>query len=358
MPLRLAVTIGHMLIASASGTQRASLLLEAQLRASSNARIAFTDAVALPSPRAMRLACCLAAEETPAQSDAVHSITTNAAGQVSDLAETARKRLQLASMLGSRSGDPASTAVAVSTTLFGSSGPGSRDDEGSTGFFKGSEAADYYDPKNSFLDQCFVRRTGIPISLSLIYMEVCEELGLPLVGLNAPTHLLLAPADCSLSFVVDPFDGGRVYTADEASVVIARNAGSTAINPRAESDPLGATLLQKLRAQPMDSHTWCARMLRNLRAIYSASGDAVGIIGSADRLLAIGAAKPTASSPEELLACRVQVASAVVALRWEARRDEAKELLEGVLASRQDGALLVPAARRQLEALLADEWFA
>ena len=305
----------------------------------------------------MRLACCLAAEETPEQADAMHVIAANVASQVSDLSEAARKRLQLASMLGGDS-DAASTAVAVSTTLFGSSGPGSQDDEGSSGFFKGSEAADYYDPRNSFLDCVLARRTGIPITLSLVYMEVCEELGLPMVGLNAPAHLLLAPADPALSFVVDPFEAGRVYTADEASMVIARNAGSTAINPRAGSDPAGAAILRRLRAQPMDAHQWCARMLRNLRAIYSASRDPVGILGSADRLLKIGAAKPTATSAEEQLACAVQVASAIVALRWEARREEARELLQGALAPRTGGDDLVPEVRRQLEALLAEEWFA
>ena len=90
-------------------------------------------------------------------------------------------------------------AVAVSTTLFGSSGPGSQDDADTAGFFSGN-AADYYDPQNSFIDCVIERRTGIPITLSLMYMAVCEELGLPMVGLNAPAHLLLAPADTSLPF--------------------------------------------------------------------------------------------------------------------------------------------------------------
>ena len=295
------------------------------------------------------LACCLAAEEKPAQ-DATGSIFLSTSLQVSALAEAAKQRIQLASMLGGES-DDAATAVAVSTTLFGSSGPGSQDDADTAGFFSGN-AADYYDPQNSFIDCVIERRTGIPITLSLMYMAVCEELGLPMVGLNAPAHLLLAPADTSLPFVVDPFEGGRVYSADEASIVIARNAGSVSINPRADSDKAGAQLLQRLRAQPMDSHQWCARMLRNLRAIYSASREPVGIIGSADRLLAIGKAKPTATTPDEQLACKVQVASAIVALRWEARRDEARELLEGVLEEKA----LVPDVRTGLEKLLAEEF--
>ena len=308
----------------------------------------------------MRLACCIAAEETAVQPEALTLISSSIGSQLDDLAQAARDRLRLSSMLlgAGESSSPMATATAVSTTLFGS--PGSLDDEGSEGFFKGTEQADYYDPRNSYVDCVFARRRGIPITLSLIYLEVCERLQLPMVGLNAPGHLLLAPADPSLPFVVDPFTGGRVMSSDDASVVIARNAGSVAMNPGAASDPLGAQLLRALRDRPMDSHMWCARMLRNLRAIHAASEDVVGILGTAERLRLVAAAQPSASSPGEQLECAVQLASGIRALQWEARRGEARELLEDILRAEDDGSSglrLAAEGRQQLEGLLGEDWF-
>lgn len=348
------------LCSAASGSERASLLLEAQLRASSSVRAAFTATVASPSPRPMRLACCLAAEETAAEDDALHLIAANVAAQVEDLANAARQRMALSTLLGTdnSASDAASTATAVSTTLFGSCGPGTRDDEGCEGFFRGSSPDDYYDPRNSFIDCVLARRVGIPITLSLLYCEVCESLGLPMVGLNAPRHLLLAPADPALSFVVDPFAGGRVMSDAEASMLIAQNAGSVSFNPRADSDLAGALLLQQLRAAPMDAHTWSARMLRNLRAIHASSGDVVRLAGAAERLRLISARCPLASPPQEAVACSVQLASCIYALRWEARRDEARALLEDSLATPSNGVLqLAPEVRGRVVEMLNEEWF-
>ena len=105
----------------------------------------------------------------------------------------------------------------------------------------------------------------------------------------------------------------------------------------------------------MDAHAWCARMLRNLRAIHASTNDVVRLAGAAERLRLVGAARPRASSPDEQAACAVQLASAIHVLRWEARRDEARQLLEEALAT--PSRAFAPDVVRQLEALLADEWF-
>ena len=102
-----------------------------------------------------------------------------------------------------------------------------------------------------------------------------------------------------------------------------------------------------------------ARMLRNLKAIHAASNDVVGLIGATERLRLVGAARPAASSAGEQLECAAVLASALIALRWEARRGEARALLEGVLADDEGPKLapkLAPEGRRQIESLLADEW--
>ena len=127
-------------------------------------------------------------------------------------------------MLGGAERDPRTVATAVSTTLFGSRG--APDDSGAEeAYFLGAEQVDYYDGRNSFVDSVLERRVGIPITLSLIYGEVCARLGLPFVGINAPGHLLCAPADASAAFVVDPFDRGAILDLDAAAGVVATNAG-------------------------------------------------------------------------------------------------------------------------------------
>ena len=164
-------------------------------------------------------ALLLAAEEHA--QDEVEPIIKGVDSSVAALTESARGRLRLAALIGEDADDPRAVATAVSTTLFGSgSAPDDHytsSDGTATAFFAGSAQADYYDPRNSFMDVVLERRIGIPITLSLVYCEVCERLGMPMVGLNAPSHLLVAPADTALDFVVDPFGGGAILNADAAA---------------------------------------------------------------------------------------------------------------------------------------------
>jgi len=67
---------------------------------------------------------------------------------------------------------------------------------------------DYYDPRNSFLNEVLDRKTGIPITLSVIYMEVARRLGLSLVGVGFPGHFLVKYAGPNGEVVLDPFQGG------------------------------------------------------------------------------------------------------------------------------------------------------
>ena len=74
---------------------------------------------------------------------------------------------------------------------------------------------DYYDPRNSYLNEVLDRRLGIPISLSLVYVEVARRAGLPLHGVGLPGHFLVGYRDDRTEVFLDPFDGGR--TVDEAA---------------------------------------------------------------------------------------------------------------------------------------------
>ena len=86
-------------------------------------------------------------------------------------------------------------------------------------------------------------------------LQVCERLGLQMVGLNAPSHLLIAPADRDVPFVVDPFAGGAILSTDSAAQLVTTNANLG--NP-----DKGRILLKSLRARPMTAQMWAARMLR------------------------------------------------------------------------------------------------
>jgi len=117
---------------------------------------------------------------------------------------------------------------------------------------------DYYEPANSFMDQVLDRRLGIPISLSVAYLSVAARLGLPLAGIPLPGHFLVAPVGASHFY--DPFEGGRRLEKDDLQAILDRLFGS-------------GTKLEDAMLRPMPKRQILARMVRNLKHIYSARGD-------------------------------------------------------------------------------------
>ena len=71
---------------------------------------------------------------------------------------------------------------------------------------------DYYDPRNSYLNEVLERRTGIPITLSILYLEVGKRLGLNLKGVSFPGHFLVKLAVKRGQLVLDPFTGGEAQS--------------------------------------------------------------------------------------------------------------------------------------------------
>lgn len=67
------------------------------------------------------------------------------------------------------------------------------------------------DPRNSYLNEVLDRGLGIPISLSVVYRAVAEQLGLVMAGVNLPLHFMLRIEDAGRPWFVDPFHGGAVY---------------------------------------------------------------------------------------------------------------------------------------------------
>lgn len=74
---------------------------------------------------------------------------------------------------------------------------------------------DYHDARNSCLDQVIERRTGLPITLSLVYIELSRRLGQPVHGVGLPGHFVVKYDDGSYATYIDPFHGGKLLTEDD-----------------------------------------------------------------------------------------------------------------------------------------------
>lgn len=125
--------------------------------------------------------------------------------------------------------------------------------------FRGN-TEDYYDPRNSFLNDVLDRRTGIPISLCTVYMEVARRAGLSVEGVGLPGHFVVRLASPSAPLLVDPFHGGAVITREDCQRRLDR-----IYSGRLRLDP---TMLA-----PCGRKSILSRMLRNLKGIYVKAGD-------------------------------------------------------------------------------------
>lgn len=125
---------------------------------------------------------------------------------------------------------------------------------------------DYYDPRNSYLNDVVDRRLGIPISLSVLTLVVGRRLGVPLAGVGMPGHFLLRDR-VDPSVFVDPFSRGALL--DQRGC----EAAFRAINgPDAAFDPA--------YLEPVGSYTILARMLGNLKGIFAQQGDPASLLWS------------------------------------------------------------------------------
>jgi len=119
-------------------------------------------------------------------------------------------------------------------------------------------AADYYDPRNSYLNEVLDRRVGIPITLAIVYMRLGGHLGLPIAGVSFPGHFLVRCAVTEGTVVLDPFHKGTSLGIPELQARLpARQDGHSV----ARTD-IAAMLT------PAHPREILSRLLRNLRGIY------------------------------------------------------------------------------------------
>ncbi|GHE51570.1 hypothetical protein GCM10014715_00170 [Streptomyces spiralis] len=145
---------------------------------------------------------------------------------------------ELAGQLPYRPGGPRAWAQAVSDLLGGRYG------------FHGS-AADYQHLESSLLHEVLRRRRGLPILLSVVWMEVARRAGAPVYGVALPGHFVVGFGAAEEQVLADPFDGGRVLTGADAELLVVGATGA----------PLHPSMLA-----PADSLDVVLRILNNIRA--------------------------------------------------------------------------------------------
>jgi len=140
--------------------------------------------------------------------------------------------------------------------------------------FRGN-VEDYYDPRNSFLNEVLDRKVGIPITLALVYEEVARRIGLPLFGVGMPGHFLLKHYDVDgRQVILDPFHGGALLTMQECQ-------------QRLDQVYSGQMQLQSEFLSSVSRRRWLTRMLNNLKTIYLSSRNFRKALVMADLILAI-----------------------------------------------------------------------
>jgi regulator of sirC expression with transglutaminase-like and TPR domain len=176
-----------------------------------------------------------------------------------ELASTVRRHL-----------GPEPAADEVSAYLFGEYG------------FRGNQG-DYYDPRNSCLNDVLERRMGIPITLSVVFIEVATRLGLTVEGVGFPGHFLVRVTGDEGPLLLDPFFGGRSIAATE---LLARYRALRGVDvPALPPDALATTGTIGI----------LTRMLRNLLRVYLQRGEHARALEATNLLLVL-----VPGSPDEL----------------------------------------------------------
>ena len=158
------------------------------------------------------------------------------------------------------SSNPIDLITALNSTLFERLG------------FRGNRES-YYDPRNSYLNEVIDRRIGIPITVTVVYIEVAKRIGFPIKGVALPFHFIAKHEAKNGDIFIDPFNEGRVLGAAGCSALITQMSG-------------GELELRPEHLEAVPNKQILTRMLSNLLGIYSAA-DRQRALATIDRILMI-----------------------------------------------------------------------
>jgi len=139
---------------------------------------------------------------------------------------------------------------------------------------------DYFDPRNSYLNEVLDRKLGIPISLSVLYMEVAKRIGFTVRGVGFPGHFLIKHVAGEKEIIVDPFNMGRILTWNDCQELLDKmykDAGA-----------INASLLQ-----PMEKRAILMRMLFNLKGIYTQKEQYLKALSVIEKILMLNPGIPS-----------------------------------------------------------------
>jgi regulator of sirC expression with transglutaminase-like and TPR domain len=141
------------------------------------------------------------------------------------------------------------------------------DEEG----FRG-ENDDYYDPRSALVSEMLDRHAGLPITLSILYLEISRRVGIDAAGVSLPGRFLVKLSGVFGEIVVDPFDGGRILSTIELQKMLDSLYG-------------GGVRLREHHLRSFSRKEVLARELAQLKAAYLARHDLVHAAATIDRLL-------------------------------------------------------------------------
>jgi regulator of sirC expression with transglutaminase-like and TPR domain len=136
--------------------------------------------------------------------------------------------------------------------------------------FKGNRE-EYYDPRNSFLNEVLERRVGIPITLAVLYVAVGQRAGLPVKGVGMPGHFLVKYAPTSGEIFIDAFNA-KMLTREECAKMLEEMYG-------------GTVEMRPALLEPSTKRQIIARLLNNLKSIYLSRGDLARALAASDRIM-------------------------------------------------------------------------
>jgi regulator of sirC expression with transglutaminase-like and TPR domain len=121
--------------------------------------------------------------------------------------------------------------------------------------------SNYYDPRNSFLNDVLTRRTGIPITLALVYLEIAQRIDFPMMAIGMPGHFMIRPDFEDSEIFIDTFHNGDILFAEDCRQKL--------MNIYQQEIPYLTPSLVPTVTKPQ----FIARMLNNLQVIYLDRGD-------------------------------------------------------------------------------------
>lgn len=166
------------------------------------------------------------------------------------------------------------------------------------GFHGNTES--YDDPRNSYLNEVLARRTGVPLSLAILFVEVARAAGFESCGIALPGHFVTRVSFAGKSILVDPYHGAEVITQDDCRNLVARSTGKP-------------TLFRKEQLVPASARAMMIRLLINLKRIHLNREDYARALSAVERILIASPEDPREIRDRGFLLAHLGKPSAAVA---------------------------------------------